>query len=388
MKKLITLTMLILIGSIAFVTLALADTTIDIRLTSNSVATLEDGSLVLAGRDANASPTDSTLVALVCCISPTGELLWRYEVGDPGTRNDIYDVSISANGEIQALQMELDSDMGRKQYLLRLRDGELISRIELEPSTNQLTAAGENLLVQTTASSETSDAGYNQYYHTLTLFTHDLEEIWRNTYDRPFSLTGILPLNGDYVLFGSIQAEDGNFQQYIAYLDKNGRMIWRHTTPYANARYFDAVAAENGDIVVVGGIYAAGDGSSYPLAQIACYSSSGELRWEHEQRYDELGILFDTIVKVPEGYLAAGANSMLDQTVRIVYYDSNGNVVFAWDEPLDEGFHYAEYVDLLRIGDDVYLVVTADYRKESENMSAGHLVYQTLVKNIHYLSPL
>lgn len=393
LKRLLTLIVFILASipsaaTFAEMPLTLDDAVIDIRLTSNSFAMLDNGSFILAGEDANAAPTDDTIVAVMCCVDLNGCILWRYELGDTNTRNGFYDVSVLENGDVQVMHMVQQKNASPKQYLLRIREGELVFDTELDPSANHVTAVGDEILIQTTVSSSRTEEGYYLYRHALTLFTHDFKEKWSREYEDVFTLTGILPINDGYILYGSIDGQHGDFYQYIARLDTNGHVLWSHRTSNDNARYFDAVEAENGDIIAVGGIYAAGDGSSYPIAQISCYSSTGELRWEKEQHDDEYGILFDAVANVPDGYVAVGVNAVEERNVRVVHYDKNGNVIFAWNEPLNDGFNFVQYIDLQMIHDEVYAIVTADYLPYPEDTNRDRIVYRTTVKNIHYRSPL
>lgn len=82
----------------------------------------------------------------------------------------------------------------------------------------------------------------------------------------------------------------------------------------------DANASPTDDtIIAVGGVYAASDGSSFPIAHMTCYSATGDIKWEKEKHYDELGILFDSMIKIPDGYLAAGANAVEKGSVSVVH---------------------------------------------------------------------
>ena len=150
----------------------------------------------------------------------------------------------------------------------------------------------------------------------------------------------------------------------------------------------NSIEADNEDIIVVGGVYAASDGTSFPTAQIACYSVDGEKKWEKEENYGELGILFDSIASIPGGYIAAGANAVEKSSVRIVRYDENGTKVAAWDEPLNENLNYVEHLELQTMNGAVYLVVTADYQTDTSDEVEDHIIYRTMIKKLSYEFPL
>ena len=117
----------------------------------------------------------------------------------------------------------------------------------------------------------------------------------------------------------------------------------------------------------------ASDGSSFPTAQIACYSADGEKKWEKEENYEEPGILFDAVGRIPGGYIAAGATAAEKSSVRMVRYDENGTKVSARDEPLSENPNYVEHLELQRMNDVLYLVVTADYQTDTAVGGADHI---------------
>lgn len=73
---------------------------IDVRLSSNAVTVTEKGSFILVGSDGNASPTDQTQAAVMCCTDAAGMLLWRYEAGESNTHNIFHSVSDAGNGII------------------------------------------------------------------------------------------------------------------------------------------------------------------------------------------------------------------------------------------------------------------------------------------------
>ena len=49
----------------------------NLDLTRSPMAYTDEGTIVLAGRDGNASPTDDTIEARLYCIDGQGNLLWQ-----------------------------------------------------------------------------------------------------------------------------------------------------------------------------------------------------------------------------------------------------------------------------------------------------------------------
>ena len=363
------------------------DLFINIRLASHSVAITDDDLFIFVGNDANASPTDSTIKAVMCCTDYVGSVLWKYEMEEVNAKSSFFDVSITENQEVQTGYLVLYPNGTREQFLLTIKDGELISQKALDPSASLITADDKKLVIQTLVAS-TEKSGYCEYQHALTAFSPTFEKIWHNVYSDNFMLRGILPIQNGYIIFGSTSDESGGIHQYIACLDTVGKYVWHHITPYKNACYLDAIEADNEDIIVVGGVYAANDGTSFPTAQIACYSVDGEKKWEKEENYGELGILFDSIASIPGGYIAAGANAVEKSSVRIVRYDENGTKVAAWDEPLNENLNYVEHLELQTMNGAVYLVVTADYQTDTSDEVEDHIIYRTMIKKLSYEFPL
>lgn len=55
----------------------------NLDLTRSPMAYTDEGTIVLAGRDGNASPTDDTIEARLYCMDGQGNLLWQYISGAP-----------------------------------------------------------------------------------------------------------------------------------------------------------------------------------------------------------------------------------------------------------------------------------------------------------------
>lgn len=120
----------------------------NLDLTRSPMAYTDEGTIVLAGRDGNASPTDDTIEARLYCIDGQGNLFWQYISGAPGTKNYFYNVSQLPNGDIQVCQSITQGVMERN-YLLRIRQGQLISQMELPEDVRTMYSLGNNLLLVT-----------------------------------------------------------------------------------------------------------------------------------------------------------------------------------------------------------------------------------------------
>lgn len=357
----------------------------NLDLTRSPMAYTDEGTIVLAGRDGNASPTDDTIEARLYCIDGQGNLLWQYISGAPGTKNYFYNVSQLPNGDIQVCQRITQGVMERD-CLLRVRQGELISQMELPEDVMTMYSLGNDLLL-VTPREDWLENGAMQYIFELSLLSPEGELLWSCCLEEPCTVSGVAALPEGYAIFGSQFDAQGAFHPYLAVLNAVGQTQWSLTMPQQSARYQDAAVSDEGNIVVVGGTYENADGTGFPTALIACYTPEGKLLWQREEDYHELGFLYETIAKVPEGYVATGANSSAGASTHIVFYDHDGGIIFQWDEPLPTEYQRLNRLWLQTIGKDVYLVACGIYGDTGWPLQ-GAREFRTNIKNIYYYSPL
>ena len=352
----------------------------DIRITASPI-TYEDG-IIFAGKYSDAQPTDNTVKAMIWQIDENGNIVWSYECGEDGTKNTISKLHINQDGEVLAYLTVVDQSMSIEQYILRFEDERLTDSVSLPKESYLISFVDDGMLLQEHRGSSAAENVSMQDEWNLTYFDGQFNRSWACELDGDITFAGATELSDRYVVYGSIENQDGTFYQYIMCIDNDGNCIWSNKKQYESGRYFAATEGAQGDVIVVGGQYSAQNNSGLSVADIACYSGNGVLKWEKSEIVGERGFLYQDIVHVSDGYVVVGANGLMQQTVSMTYYDFFGNVVIRWDEPLNQGFNYVDYLRLLEHDGEVYVTVASEYSVDNIGLPE-RLIYRTQIKKMN-----
>lgn len=329
---------------------------LDIQLTRNSVCQLLDGSFVFAGTAGDVSSSGAP--AMMICLSPTGEEVWRYEArSTTESKNAFYDVHALPDGSVRALLVIMHSNATDEYRIQTIRDGILMADATVVSRVSSIAPMDGGLLVCTTD-------GSTQTYGspTLTLWNQEEYPVWQRRYDTAFSISEILVIEGGFYIIGTGYPDHPSrerFSQFIARFDNKGYMLWHHFEAVGASAYCDAASAKNGDIIAAGGIFEASDGSAWAKAQIACYAPDGTLKWINEQSFDEASFLWSAIETVEDGLVVAATNHIELGSVSAAHFSHDGTKLALWDEPFPAPQKMPSYIGRIH-GDvnNVFLIVT------------------------------
>lgn len=351
----------------------------DIRITASPI-TYEDG-IIFAGKYTDAQPTDHTVKAMIWQIDENGNIVWSYECGDDGTKNTISKLYINQDGDLLAYLTVVDQSMSIEQYILKFKEERLTDSVNLPKDSHLISFVDDGMLLQEYHGSSAAENVSMQDEWNLTYYDAQFNKSWAYGLEGDITFAGATELSDRYVVYGSIENQDGTFYQYIMCIDNGGNCIWSNKKQYESGRYLAATESAQGDVIVVGGQYSAQNNSGLSVADIACYSGNGVLKWEKSEIVGERGFLYQDIVHIPEGYVVVGANGLMRQTVNLTYYDLLGNIVDRWDEPLNQGFSYVDYLRLLEHDGDVYVAVASEYNVDSVGIPE-RFIYRTQIKHV------
>lgn len=352
----------------------------DIRITASPI-NYKYG-IIFAGKNADAQPTDHTVKAMLWQIDENGNIVWSYECGDDGTKNTISKLYINQDGNLLAYLTVVDQSMSIEQYILTFEEGKLMDVENLPKESYLISFVDDGMLLREHHGSSVTDNVGIQDEWSLTYYDAQFNRSWAYRLEGNITFAGATELSDRYVAYGSFENQDGTFYQYIICIDNGGNCIWSDKRQHESGQYLSATEGARGDVVVVGGQYKAQNNPEFTVSDIACYSSNGVLKWEKSEIVGERGYLYKDIIHIPEGYVVVGANALMRQTVNLTYYDLEGDIIDRWDETLNQGFCYVDYLRLLEHDDVVYVAVASEFNSDSVGIPE-RFVYRTQIKEVY-----
>ena len=305
-----------------------------------SVAISSDGKYIVAGGQQDTNGNGRLDTGNICSFDKNGSLLWIYKTGDYFVNS----VAISSDGKY------IVAGSSRGYVYFFDKDGNLLWKHKTKGCVNSvsITPSGEYVVVGSGNKVYFFDKNGSLLWKYGTKGCVIRNESIGSPVNTPKALIGIdwnseirsvaitpdgkyvvAGSDGNYIVVGSEGHYDMNRHGYVYFFDKNGNLLWKHTTGHC---VYSVAISSDGNYVVAGSNEDTNRDAFPDKGYVCFFDKNGNLLW----KYKTGNYFVSSVAITPDGnYIVAGGWKDIDRDAypdkgNVYLFDKNGNLLWKY----------------------------------------------------------
>jgi outer membrane protein assembly factor BamB len=292
-----------------------------------SVAISSDGKYIVAGGQQDTNGNGRLDTGYICFFDKNGSLLWIYKTGDYFVNS----VAISSDGKY------IVAGSSRGYVYFFDKDGNLLWKHKTKGCVNSvsITPSGEYVVVGSGNKVYFFDKNGSLLWKYGTKGCVIRNESIGSPVNTPKALIGIdwnseirsvaitpdgkyvvAGSDGNYIVVGSEGHYDMNRHGYVYFFDKNGNLLWKHTTGHC---VYSVAISSDGNYVVARG-----------WGNVCFFDKSGNLLWKYKTGWVESVAISSDGKYVIVGSWEDTDNDRFLDLGYVCFFDKNGNLLWKY----------------------------------------------------------